>query len=49
LLVFLGAYGAQEIATFKAVADTWIEARATAHKPPLSVAIYDTQGLVWGT
>jgi hypothetical protein len=46
--VFLGAYGAQEVEAFKAIAKTWIEAREAAHKPQLSVAIYDTEGLAWG-
>lgn len=46
--VFLGAYGAQEIEAFKPIAKTWIEARAAAGKPQLSVAIYDTEGLAWG-
>ena len=39
--VFLGAYGAQEIEDFKAIAKTWIEARASAGKrnsasPPMT-------------
>ncbi len=46
--VFLGAYGAQEIEAFKAIANTWIEARAAAQKPQLCIAIYDTEGLAWG-
>lgn len=46
--VFLGAYGAQEIEAFKEIANTWIEARAAARKPPIDVAIYDTDGLAWG-
>jgi len=46
--IFLGAYGAQETETFKAIAQTWVEARAIARKPQLSVAIYDTEGLAWG-
>lgn len=46
--LFLGAYDAQEIEAFKAIAMTWIEARAAARKPPLSVAIYETKGLAWG-
>ena len=45
---YLGAYGASEIETFMAIADTWGETRAAAGLPPMQISIYDSRKVAWG-
>jgi len=46
--VYLGAHGPAEIDVFKPVAQSWIDARSSANKPPLEISIYDSTDVVWG-